>query len=278
MKVRKLVAFLLAGAMSLSLLLSGCGSSGNAGYIILDEALATEHFGVGFRTTDTELRDAVEFTLVEMYKDGTVKTIANKYANDGINYDEGYLLKSTDVKTKPVVDKKTFTVGFDQNFPPYGFVGNDGNFTGFDLDLAAEVAKRNGWEIKYVSIDWTLKDSELASGNIDCIWNGFTIEGRENQYLWTKPYMDNTQVVVVKADSGIKTLKDLGGKVVITQANSAASGLLEDGGDQADLASTFKELRTIPDYNSAFLELDQGSVDAIAVDQPVAAFQIKTHS
>ena len=78
--------------------------------------------------------------------------------------------------------KNTFTVGFDQDFPPMGFVGDDGQFTGFDLEVAAEVAKRMGKEIKYQPIAWDAKDMELSSGTIDCIWNGFSIQGREDKY------------------------------------------------------------------------------------------------
>ena len=77
-------------------------------------------------------------------------------------------------------EKTTFTVGFDQNFPPYGYVGEDGEFTGFDLDLAAVVAEKLGLELVLTPIDWNAKDMELSSGAIDCIWNGFTINGRED--------------------------------------------------------------------------------------------------
>ena len=86
-------------------------------------------------------------------------------------------------------DKTTLIVGFDQSYPPYGFVGNDGNFTGFDLDLAVEVASRNGWDIQLEPIDWDAKDTLLNSGAITCIWNGFTMEGRENDYTFSDPYM-----------------------------------------------------------------------------------------
>ncbi|HBT94639.1 MAG TPA: ABC transporter substrate-binding protein [Coriobacteriia bacterium] len=169
---------------------------------------------------------------------------------------------------------KKFIVGFDQSFPPYGYVGDDGKFTGFDLDLAAEVAKRNGWEVEYKPINWDNKDQELNSGSIDCIWNGFTMEGRETGYEWTEAYMDNSQVIVVKKDSGITKLSDLSGKTVMAQVDSAALHLLETDGDQAALAKTFKNLQQVADYQSAFLELEQGSVDAVALDLPVAKFQI----
>ncbi len=166
------------------------------------------------------------------------------------------------------------TVGFDQNFPPYGYVGEDGNYTGFDLDLAAEVAQRNGWTMEPMPINWDAKDMELESGSIDCIWNGFTMEGREDGYTFTDPYMDNSQVIVVRSDSGISTLSDLAGLTVMAQADSAALHLLEEGGDQYELATTFGSLLTTPDYQTAFMELESGAVDAIAMDLPVANFQI----
>lgn len=159
------------------------------------------------------------------------------------------------------------TVGFDQEFPPYGYVASDGAFTGFDLELAYEVAMRNGWTFKAVPINWDAKDLELSSGAIDCIWNGFTIEGREDGYAWTDAYMNNTQVVVVKSSSGIKSFSDLAGKTVEAQKDSAAYNLLSDGGDQADLAATFKKLTTVGDYNTAFMDLSQGACDAIAIDR-----------
>lgn len=165
-------------------------------------------------------------------------------------------------------------VGFDQSYPPYGFVGDDGNFTGFDLDLAAEVAERNGWTVKYEPIDWDAKDTLLNSGAITCIWNGFTMEGREDDYTFSDPYMLNGQVIVVKADKGIASLADLAGKNVITQTDSAALDVLE--GDRADLAATFAngEPQTIAEYNTAFMQLESGAVDAVACDLSIAQYQM----
>ena len=170
----------------------------------------------------------------------------------------------------------TLVVGFDQAYPPYGFVGDDGQFTGFDLDLAAEVAKRNGWDIQLEPIDWDVKDTLLNSGAINCIWNGFTMEGREDDYTFSEPYMLNEQVVVVKADSGIASHQDLAGKTVMTQVDSAALDVLqnEEEGGQAALAATFKELQTIGDYNNAFMQLESGMVDAVACDLSIASFQM----
>ena len=166
-------------------------------------------------------------------------------------------------------------VGFDAAYPPYGYVGDDGFYTGFDLELAQEVGKRVGWEVQLEPIDWDAKDTLMNSGAINCIWNGFTIEGRENDYTFSEPYMLNAQVVVVKKGSGISDLAGLAGKAVITQTDSAAYDVLagEDAA-QADVAATFASLETIGDYNTAFMQLETGAVDAVACDLSIAAYQL----
>lgn len=171
-------------------------------------------------------------------------------------------------------DDKTFTVGFDAEYPPYGYMDDNGEYTGFDLELAEAVCEMEGWTLEKKPIDWNSKDMELESGAIDCIWNGFTMDGREDDYTWSQPYVDNSQVIVVSEASGISTLDDLAGKIVGVQAASAALDLLQK--DQADLAATFAELQEFADYNSAFVELQAGSVDAVAMDVGVANYQIKT--
>ena len=166
----------------------------------------------------------------------------------------------------------TLIVGFDQEFPPMGFMAEDGSYVGFDLDLAQEAASRLGLEYQAQPIAWDSKDMELESGNIDCIWNGFTITGREDDYEWTEPYMDNAQVFVVNGDSGIETLADLAGKVVECQADSSALAALNE---DAELTATFDQLLTTADYNSALMDLEQGAVDAVAMDVVVARYQIQ---
>lgn len=175
---------------------------------------------------------------------------------------------------KGAAESKKLVVGFDKSYPPYGFVGDDGEYTGFDLDLAKAVADKQGWEVKYEAIDWDAKDTLLNSGAINCIWNGFTMEGREADYAFSKPYMHNEQVVVVKKDSGINSLDDLADKNVMTQVDSAALDVLE--GDQKDLADTFAggKAQTIGDYNNAFMQLESGAVDAVACDLSIADYQM----
>ena len=170
------------------------------------------------------------------------------------------------------VSLDTLIVGFDAEYPPYGFVADDGSYTGFDLDLAQAVCEMEGWEFKAEPIDWDAKDALLGAGTINCIWNGFTIEGREDKYSFTEPYMINAQVVVTKKGAGIAALADLKDKIVLTQKGSAALEVLQ--GDKKDVADTFKELQTIADYNNAFMQLESGAVDAVACDLSIAAFQM----
>jgi len=165
----------------------------------------------------------------------------------------------------------TFTVGFDAEFPPYGFKDEKtGEYTGFDLDLAQEVAFRRGWKLVKKPINWDAKDMELASKAIDCIWNGFTIQGREGKYTFSEPYVDNSQVVLVKQASPIKALADLKGKVVMAQTDTPVLEALQKGGKKEMLGSTFADLRTSANYVNAIMELEAGAVDAVAVDIGVA--------
>ena len=174
--------------------------------------------------------------------------------------------------------KQKFVVGFDASFPPYGYLSDDGEYIGFDLDLAAEVCSRNGWTLVKQPIDWEAKDTELKVGNIDCIWNGFTMNGREKQYTWTTPYVDNSQIVIVNKDSDIEKLSDLKGKIVCVQSDSSALAALK--GDDAtkenkELAASMKEITEVGDYNSAFMNLESGMVDAICMDIGVASYKLE---
>ncbi len=176
---------------------------------------------------------------------------------------------------KSAAATKKLIVGFDSAYPPYGYVGDDGSYTGFDLELAQETAKRNDWEIQLEPIDWDAKDTLMDSGAINCIWNGFTVEGREDSYTFSGNYMINAQVVVVKKGAGISDLAGLAGKNVITQTDSAAYEVLAgEDADKADVAATFASLETIGDYNTAFMQLESGAVDAVACDLSIAAYQL----
>ena len=232
---KRLISIALASVMALSL--AGCGGS------------------AGGTTTEADTSAPADTTAQASSEDTTA-------ADD----------TSTEAAKTAADAGGTLIVGFDQAFPPMGFIGNDGEFTGFDLELAQEVAKRLGLEYKPQPIAWDAKDMELEAGNIDCIWNGFTMTGREDDYAWTEAYMANTQVFVVAKDSGIASQADLAGKVVECQVDSSAEAALKE---VPDLTATFKDLLTTADYNTAFMDLEQGAVDAIAMDVIVAGYQIQ---
>lgn len=182
--------------------------------------------------------------------------------------------EATDAQTEA---GRQFVVGFDAEFPPYGYKDDSGEYVGFDLDLAQEVCNRLGWTLVKQPIDWDAKDMELDSGAIDCIWNGFTMNGREDDYTWSEPYVDNSQVFVVKEDSGIASFDDLAGKTVAVQTDSSAQAALDED-ENADLKNSFKELLVVGDYNTAFMNLEAGAVDAIAMDIGVANYQLESRS
>ena len=186
------------------------------------------------------------------------------------NNDSAKNQKEVKFEEKKAGDK--FIVGFDQDFPPMGFVGDDGEYTGFDLELAEEVCERLDLEFVAQPIAWDSKDATLGSGEIDCIWNGFTMNGREDDYTWTDAYLDNKQVFVVRGNSGIKSKADLAGKVVDVQTDSSAEAALNDN---TELKDSFALLQTIPDYNTGFMDLESGAVDAVAMDIVVASYQIE---
>ena len=163
-----------------------------------------------------------------------------------------------------------FVVGFDADFPPYGFKAG-AEHKGFELDLARAVCKAKGWTFVANPVNWDSKDMELNSGTIDCIWNGFTMQGREKGYTWTAPYVDNSQVVLVKKDAPIKKLADLAGKKIGVQTDTPVMKALQEGGDKYEsLGKTFAKLVVEPNYNQIVNELDMGAVDAAVIDVGVA--------
>lgn len=240
MKMKRAAALLLVSAMAFGML-TGCGSNqaDNA-------AGGTADQGEG------------ELEIVEI-------------GEESVNTDGGTAKAEGD----------TFTVGFDAEFPPYGFMDENGEYVGFDLSLAEEVCNRNGWELVKQPINWDSKDMELSSGSIDCIWNGFTINGRENDYTWSVPYIDNSQVFVVAASSQITGFDDLAGKNVGVQADSSALSALtseEDNEENLALAASFANLTQYADYNTAFMDLESGALDAVAMDIGVAQYQLSSRN
>lgn len=177
---------------------------------------------------------------------------------------------SEDASLDYIMDKGELIVGLDDAFPPMGFRDDDNNIVGFDIDLAKEVGKRMGVEVKLQPISWQAKEQELASKNIDCIWNGFGITPERQEALTiSEPYMANPQIYVVLADSGIKTEADLKDKVVAAQNGSTAYATIDAN---TELRDSFKEFVGVEDNVKALMDLEVGGSDAVAMDTVVARY------
>ncbi len=180
---------------------------------------------------------------------------------------------AADGSLKTVKEKGKLVLGLDDSFPPMGFRNDDNQIVGYDIDLATEVAKRLGVQLAPQPIDWNAKEQELNTGKIDCIWNGFTItEERKQAMAFTKPYLRNAQVVVVKKASGYSTLASLKGKKVGLQAGSSAGGALEAA---KDFRASLKEVVEFKDNLTALMDLEARGVDAVVMDLIVAEDNIK---
>ncbi|MFA6936855.1 MAG: amino acid ABC transporter substrate-binding protein [Treponema sp.] len=188
--------------------------------------------------------------------------------------------KKSAVKTEANADtslsdlqaKGKLILGLDDAFPPLGFRDENNNIVGYDIDLASEVAKRLGVTLECQPIDWSAKEQELSTGKIDCIWNGFTMTPeRKDAMSFTKAYLDNAQVVVVRADSGITTLADMKGKIVGVQAGSSAQDAIEAS---TDFKAGLKEIVEFKDNVTALNDLEINRVDGVVMDQVVANYTI----
>lgn len=173
---------------------------------------------------------------------------------------------------------ETFRMGFDAEYPPYTYMGDDGNYTGYDIEMCTKVCEILGWDLELVPINWDTKLIALDAGDFDCIWSGLTIDVIDPEaYAISFAYSDNSQMIMTRKGTGIESLADLEGKVVGVQLGTSADILLSEGGDCEDLATTFGELMRFENYNVCFTELMAGSIDAIAIDIGVAAGKIATY-
>ena len=171
-----------------------------------------------------------------------------------------------------IQSKGKFVMGFDEAYPPMGFVDENGDHVGFDIDLAKEVAKRMGVELVLQPISWDAKELELNGGNIDCIWSGLTITPeRKEQMLFTMPYLANEQIMVVMADSGIASVADVSGKVLGTQAGSASVDVLEAN---PDIKNSLAEIALSDDFVAALMDLRLGGIDVLLIDSVVGNYYI----
>lgn len=181
--------------------------------------------------------------------------------------------EGADTSLEKIKDRGSFIMGLDDSFPPMGFRDENNNIVGYDIDLATEVCKRLGLKLELQPIDWAAKEQELNTGKIDCIWNGFTMTPeREEALAFTKPYLDNAQVVIVRNDSGYKTLKDLDGKIIGLQAGSSAAIAVESS---EDFSNSIKQVVEFKDNLMVFMDLARKGIDGAVMDMVVGNYNIK---
>ncbi|GAB4267936.1 amino acid ABC transporter substrate-binding protein [Thermincola ferriacetica] len=180
--------------------------------------------------------------------------------------------QASDPSWEKVKEKGEFVLGLDENFPPMGFRDEKGEIVGFDVDVAKEVTSRLGVKLKLQPINWDAKEQELNTGNIDAIWNGFTItEDRKQNVLFSKPYMKNRQVIIVMNNSNYTNLADLAGKKLGLQAGSSAADALAGA---KDFKAKLGEVVEFDDNMTALMDLEKGGIDAVLMDEIVARYYI----
>lgn len=266
-------------ALTLALLLivacfAGCKKQ-NSKLVIINEELGAEQYGIAFRPGDEETKNYIDLAVQELVKNGKYKEIADKYPDivDNLLFlnveSKAEFDKSIDVSiNKPA--PRTFTMGIDPEYNPFSYLGDDGQYTGFDVEICKAACEFLGWEFKVFAVNWDQKLIQLNAKECDCVWSGMTIldSMTKEGFVISAPYYYNTQVLVVKEDAGIKSSKDLKDKMVAVQLGTSGESLLNE--DLKDLKATFSELVTCDNFLKCFTELESGAVDAVFVDYPVA--------
>lgn len=188
----------------------------------------------------------------------------------GCGSEEKETSSATGGSDKPIV------IGLDDSYPPMGFKDENNEIVGFDVDLAKEATKRLNRPVEFKAIDWSSKEAELKSGRVDILWNGLDItEKRKENMLFSDPYMKNRQVVFVPVNSDIKSLDQLKGKVIGTQSGSTAEDFLDNN---QDYAAQFAEVKKYGDYIDAFMDLENGRIDAVVTDELIGTYYMQKHA
>lgn len=268
--MKKLLAlFLVVAAIVMSF--AGCGKP-TGKLRIINEELGAEQYGIAYRNGDDETCKVMDLAVQELVKSGEYKKIAEKYPDilDNLLFLNGESKSKFDTDfSLENVEKRTFTMGIDPEYNPFSYMGDDGEYTGFDVEVCKAACELLGWDFKVFGVNWDQKLIQLDAKECDCIWSGMTIldSMTEKGYVISEPYYYNTQVLVVNNDD-IKSSKDLKGKVVAVQLGTSGETLLNE--DLKSLKKSFDELVTCDSFLKCFTELESGAVDAVFVDYPVA--------
>ena len=277
--MKRVLTFIISAALVCAALF-GCSGSGGK-FVVLEDNFGYEEYGVGMRKGDNALTLAVQDALDAMIEDGTSATISEKwFGEDKMLKDKsfpGEIADTGDGSLQYILDKGTLILGLDVGFEPMGYYDDNGDIVGFDIDLAKEVASRLGVELVLQPISWDAKEMELENKSIDVVWNGMSItDERVASMNFSKPYLANRMIIIVKDGSDITSKADLAGKSVACQSGSSA---LDAINAEPDVAATFGELvDSYSDNPTAFLDLKSGRIDALVVDEVVGLNLIDRNS
>lgn len=278
--MKKVLAILLSVLM-LAGVLAGCGTpapSAPTKFVVLEDKLEAEEYGIGFRNEDYALGAAVQDALDAMIADGKAAEICQKW------FGKDVMLKSanaydtlpaaiSDDSLQKIKDKGELVLGLDASFPPMGFTDENNEIVGFDIDLAEEVCARLGVKLKKQPIDWDAKEMELNAGNIDCIWNGMSInDERVENMLILKPYIANAQVMIAPDNSSIRKIADMAGKKVGLQKGSSALDAVQG----CEVFDQIGEIVEYADNVTCYMDLKTGRIDVMVVDEVVGRYLIET--
>ena len=275
--MKKIIAMILAMLMLLTVV--GCGGAKTEKtYVVLEDKLQAEEYGIGFRKDDIALGMEVYRILDEMIDDGKAAEISKKWFGENIlvkndTYIEDTTAPGGDQSLQKIKDKGQLVLGLDASFPPMGFTDENNEIVGFDIDLAEEVCKRMGVTLVKQPINWDAKEMELDGGKIDCIWNGMTITDERVEAMFIpKAYVANAQIVIVPEGSDIKDVAGMEGKKVGLQKGSSALEALQGN-------AVYEKVGEVIEYEdnvTCYLDLKAGRVDAMVVDEIVGRYLIET--
>ena len=275
--MKKTIATVLA-LLALAGIFAGCSQQPESvSYVVKEEKLAAEEYGIGFRSGDIALGRAVVDQLSAMIADGTAAKISKDWFAEDIVKDNPYLedeaIPEGDDSLEKISQKGKLVMGLDASFPPMGFLNENNEIVGFDVDLAREVCKRLGVELVLQPINWAAKEMELNSGNIDCIWNGMSIDNERLAAMFIpKAYLANAQVMIAADSSSIQKISDMAGKKVGLQTGSTALSAVE----KTEVFSQIGELVQYEDNVACYLDLKAGRIDVMVVDEVVGRYLIRT--
>lgn len=183
-----------------------------------------------------------------------------------------FAIVNFDLNAKTANNEVNFVIAGD-DYPPFVYKSVNGTYTGFDIDVAQEVCNRNNWTLVVHQINWFEHDAVLNNGSVDCIWDGFSINGRENNYTWTDPYFNNKEVFIVSPDSNITSIDDLNNTRLEVQDDTLEEDALKN--QNKTFLDSFESFKEVDSADHLFMDLKLNQTDVVIADESTAMYYIQ---